>query len=278
MNNTDFNYDRVEQAIEYLVANFKNQPDLNEVSDHVHVSAQHFQRIFTDFAGVSPKKFMQFLSVDYLRNRIYNTKNLDEAADLVGLSTTSRIHDLFVTLEAVTPNEYKTKGNGLEITFGLTRSPFGDCLIGVTKRGVCHLSFVDPVSFSQELFGFQDKFHFANIEHNDAVIAPYSEKIFGTQREKLNVLVTGTNFQLKVWEALLRIPEGKVSTYGNIAEYIENPKAVRAIGTAVGDNPVAYLIPCHRVIRKEGIVGEYHWGSIRKRALLGFEMSKSERA
>ncbi len=278
MKNTDFNYHRVEEAIEYLVSNFKNQPDLNEVSDHVHVSAQHFQRIFTDFAGVSPKKFMQYLSVDYLRSHIYNTKNLEEAADLVGLSTSSRVHDLFVTLEAVTPNEYKTKGSGLDITYGLTRSPFGDCLIGTTQRGICHLSFVDPVSFSRELFGFQDKFYFANMEHNDAVIARYSEKIFGKNREKINVLVSGTNFQLKVWEALLRIPEGKVSTYGDIAAQIEHPKAVRAIGTAVGDNPIAYLIPCHRVIRKEGVVGEYHWGSTRKRALLGFEFSKSERA
>lgn len=275
---TDFNYDRVEEAINYLVANFKNQPDLNEVSDHVHVSAQHFQRIFTDFAGVSPKKFMQYLSVDYLRDHIFETKNLDEAADLVGLSTTSRVHDLFVTLEAVTPNEYKTKGNGLDITFGLTRSPFGDCLIGVTKRGICHLSFVDQISFSRELFGFQDKFYFAELEHNDEAIAPYAEKIFGAQREKLNVLVHGTNFQIKVWEALLRIPEGNVSTYSNIAEQIKNPKAVRAVGSAVGENPIAFLIPCHRVIRKEGLVGEYHWGSTRKRALLGYEMSKLERA
>ncbi len=274
---TDFNYDRVEDAINYLVTNFKKQPDLNEVSDHVHVSAQHFQRIFTDFAGVSPKKFMQYLSVDYLRSHIFETKNLEEAADLVGLSTTSRVYDLFVTLEAVTPNEYKTKGSGLDITFGVTQSPFGDCLIGITPRGLCHLSFVDPISFSRELSSFQNKFNSAEMEHNDTVIKKYAEKIFGSPREKLNVLVSGTNFQIKVWEALLRIPEGKVSTYSNIAEQIKNPKAVRAVGSAVGENPIAYLIPCHRVIRKEGVVGEYHWGSTRKRVLLGYEMSKSER-
>ena len=278
MTTTDLNYHRVEEAINYLVVNFKNQPDLNDVSDHVHVSAQHFQRIFTEFAGVSPKKFMQFLSVDYLRSHIFKTKNLEEAADLVGLSTTSRVHDLFITLEAVTPNEYKTKGNGLDITFGIARSPFGDCLIGVTKRGICHLSFVDPDSFSHEILAFKDKFYFAALEHNDEVIASFTEKIFGMQREKFNLLVQGTNFQMKVWEALLRIPEGKVSTYSDIAQQIENPKAVRAVGSAVGENPIAFLIPCHRVIRKEGLVGQYHWGSLRKCALLGYEMSKSERA
>ena len=178
MTTTDLNYHRVEEAINYLVVNFKNQPDLNDVSDHVHVSAQHFQRIFTEFAGVSPKKFMQFLSVDYLRSHIFKTKNLEEAADLVGLSTTSRVHDLFITLEAVTPNEYKTKGNGLDITFGIARSPFGDCLIGVTKRGICHLSFVDPDSFSREILAFKDKFHFAALEHNDEVITSFTEKIW----------------------------------------------------------------------------------------------------
>ena len=271
----DIDYYRVAEAIEYLTDNFKSQPDLTDVARQVHLSPSHFQRIFKEWAGVSPKKFMQYLSLDYLRERIFDTQNLNQAADLVGFSTQSRVYDLFVSIEGVTPNEYKTFGQGLEIQYGFHQTPFGECFIAMTEKGICALSFVDETNKQQTFQAFMEKWQAAklvlNAYNTEGVVQQIFEPSF---TDKIHVWIQGTNFQLKVWEALLKIPQGSVSTYQKIAESVHNPKAVRAVGTAVGNNPIAFLIPCHRVIKSTGVIGEYHWGSTRKKAILGWEMAK----
>jgi AraC family transcriptional regulator, regulatory protein of adaptative response / methylated-DNA-[protein]-cysteine methyltransferase len=276
MEQQNIDYQRVAEAIGYLNDNFKQQPNLNDVAAHVHLSPQHFQRIFTEWAGVSPKKFMQFLTIEYLRGRIYETNNLHEAADLVGFSAQSRVYDLFVNIEGVTPNEYKTFGRGLDIQYGFHQTPFGECFAAVTEKGLCALSFVQE-SNQQMIFDlFKEKWQSAKLVLNPKNTEGVVQQIFeGNKTDKIHLFLQGTNFQLKVWEALLKIPQGTVTTYQHIAESIQNPKAVRAVGTAIGKNPIAYLIPCHRVIKSSGIVGDYHWGSTRKQAILGYEMVKS---
>ena len=271
----DTDYYRVAEAIEYLTDNFKSQPDLTDVARQVHLSPSHFQRIFTEWAGVSPKKFMQYLSLDYLRERIFDTQNLNQAADLVGFSTQSRVYDLFVSIEGVTPNEYKTFGQGLEIQYGFHQTPFGECFIATTEKGICALSFVDETNKEQTFKTFMDKWQAAKLVLNTVYTEGVVQKVFApSATDKIHVWVQGTNFQLKVWEALLKIPQGSVSTYQKVADNIQNPKAVRAVGTAIGSNPIAFLIPCHRVIKSTGVIGEYHWGSTRKKAILGWEMAK----
>ena len=271
----DVDYYRVAEAIKYLTDNFKSQPDLTDVARQVHLSPSHFQRIFTEWAGVSPKKFMQYLSLDYLRERIFDTQNLNQAADLVGFSTQSRVYDLFVSIEGVTPNEYKTFGQGLEIQYGFHQTPFGECFIALTEKGICALSFVDETNKEQTFQAFMDKWQAAKLVLNTVYTEGVVQKVFDpTATDKIHVWIQGTNFQLKVWEALLKIPQGSVSTYQKIAESVHNPKAVRAVGTAIGNNPIAFLIPCHRVIKSTGVIGEYHWGNTRKKAILGWEMAK----
>ena len=273
---TNINYQRVAEAIEFMNENFKSQPSLDEVAKRVHLSPMHFQRIFTEWAGVSPKKFIQYLTVDYLREKIYSADNLHHAADIAGLSTSSRVHDLFVGIEAVTPHEYKTGGAGLEIFYGFHPTPFGECLIAVTERGICALTFITDDTQEKELAQLKNNWQSAIIKHNQERTAPFIKQIFEQGAgNKIKILIQGTNFQLKVWEALLKIPQGAVSTYAEIAKVIENPKAVRAVGTAIGSNPVAYLIPCHRVIRKEGETGMYHWGATRKKMMIGREMAET---
>lgn len=276
----NLNFSRIEQAIRFLTENVTAQPDLDEVAAQVHLSPFHFQRLFTDWAGISPKRFLQFLTTDFLKNRLSNTANLLEATDLAGLSSPSRVHDLFVTLEAVTPNEYKTGGENVEIAYGFHETPFGKCFIAVTERGICGLSFIQIDNELAIFNDFKKKWLNADFEKNEVKTALIINQIFNAppsvlNTPKLHLLVKGTNFQVKVWEALLKIPTGSLSTYQTIAELAGSPNAVRAVGTAVGSNPIAYLIPCHRVIRKEGKIGEYHWGENRKKALIGFEMAKA---
>ncbi len=271
---SDLNYERVATAINYLSQNFKKQPELEEVAQQVHLSPHHFQRIFKEWAGVSPKQFMQYLSLEYLREKIFDTSNIIQAADAVGYTAQSRVYDLFVTIEAVTPNEYKRLGKGLLIQYGFHQTPFGECLIGITSKGICALSFIDVTNKQQELDCFFDKWSLANLEFAPENTQKVVDQIFSqNNNNKARLLVKGTNFQLKVWEALIKIPNGSVATYQSIANAIQNPKAVRAVGTAIGNNPIAFLIPCHRVIRKDGQIGEYHWGRTRKKALIGYEMA-----
>jgi AraC family transcriptional regulator of adaptative response/methylated-DNA-[protein]-cysteine methyltransferase len=274
----NINYVRIEQAIKYLEDNFRRQPDLDEVAEKVHLSPFHFQRIFTEWAGISPKRFLQFLTVDFLKEKLEQSKNLVEAAESAGLSSQSRVYDLFTTLEAVTPNEYKLKGSGIRIEYGFHETPFGYCLIGVTERGICWLSFLqsdeDP---KMELEKMKAHWHNSVFHEDKKLTLDFVKQIFyPTQADKkLHVFVKGTNFQVKVWEALLRIPQGNVITYQGIAEQIDSPRAMQAVGSAVGSNHIAFLIPCHRVIRKDGILGEYRWSSTRKKGIIGWEMAKA---
>ncbi len=274
-----YNYERIAKAIQFITENIKGQPSLDEVAEKVHLSPFHFQRLFTEWAGVSPKKFLQFLTTDYLKERIKATSNLIEAAEIAGLSSQSRVYDLFTSIEAVTPQEYKSGGKGLDIHFGYHTTPFGECFIAVSERGVCGLSFIDVISKADNFNRFAKKWHFANIQNDQNLTKNYINRIFKphlSSLHKLHLLVQGTNFQLKVWEALINVPHGALTTYQSIAASIKNPKAVRAVGTAVGNNPIAYLIPCHRVIRKEGKLGEYHWGSVRKKAIVGWEAANNK--
>jgi AraC family transcriptional regulator of adaptative response/methylated-DNA-[protein]-cysteine methyltransferase len=278
MNAADqYNYTRIAEAITFITENIKEQPSLEQVAEKIHLSPFHFQRLFTEWAGVSPKKFLQFLTADYLKGKIRETSNLFEAAESAGLSSPSRVHDLFTGIEAVTPQEYKSAGKGLQIWFGHHDTPFGGCFIAVTERGICAMAFITAEELAEETQRLAAKWAFAELIADKQKTAPYIQRIFQPHLSKLNnihLVVQGTNFQLKVWEALLTIPSGALTTYQQIAESIQHPKAVRAVGTAVGQNPVAFLIPCHRVIRKEGKPGEYYWGSVRKKALLGWEAAQ----
>jgi len=273
------NFHRIEKAIGFLSENFTHQPDLNEIAAKVHVSPFHFQRIFLDWVGISPKKFLQYLTLDYLRNKIQETENLIEAAEMAGLSSQSRVYDLFVRIDGVTPDQFKRSGNGLNIFYGYHPSPFGMCFIAVSERGVCALRFVDEERRRDEYELFAHQWRFASLIHKPDFTQPYVQKIFQRERtapDNLQVLVQGTPFQVKVWEALVKIPFGTIGTFQQIAEAVERPNAVRAVASAVGYNPIVYLIPCHRIIRKDGTMGDYHVGRVRKKAMIGWEMARNE--
>ncbi|MDR0532852.1 MAG: methylated-DNA--[protein]-cysteine S-methyltransferase [Verrucomicrobiales bacterium] len=271
----DVNFKRVEKAIGYLVENFKRQPSLEEIAANSHVSPFHFQRIFSEWAGISPKKFLQFLTLEELKKTLMTSRDLIEAADMVGLSAQSRVYDLFVKIEAVTPDEYRRSGNDLLIEYGVHSTPFGDCFIAVTERGICSMSFV-TVSVAELVDELNRKWVNAKIVRNQQKTLSLASAIFaGKSGQPLRLFLQGTKFQIKVWEALLKIPFGSLATYRTIAQAIGKPSASRAVGSAVGDNPVAYLIPCHRVIRGEINIGNYHWGSPRKAALIAWERAKN---
>lgn len=274
----NLNYERIATAIDYLSTHFREQPELDEVAAQVHLSPFHFQRLFTDWAGVSPKKFLQYLTTEYLKSRIQDSANMMEAAEWAGLSSQSRVYDLFVTIEGVTPQEYRQGGQGLLIHYGYHDTPFGKCFIAVTGRGICGLSFVEEGAEAAVLDEFRERWAFARIQPDQEATAAYIRRIFREDAgpaEKLHLLVQGTNFQVKVWQALLQIPSGALTTYQQIARSIGQPTASRAVGNAVGQNPVAWLIPCHRVIRGEGAFGGYQWGPNRKKAIIGWEMARA---
>lgn len=264
-------YQRIEKAIYYLEDNFQHQPELKEVAKSAGLSEYHFQRIFNRWAGISPKRFLQFLTKENAKDLLKRSSVLN-ATYSVGLSSPGRLHDLFVSTEAVTPGEYKTYGAGLVIRYGFHPTPFGEALIGLTERGICHLSFVqnsEEAALMNFIADWSNATLMEDTQTTGALIAPIFS--LGDNPTPISLFVTGTNFQLKVWEALLSIPRGALTTYEQIAAQIGQPGALRAVGTAVGHNPIAYLIPCHRVIRKIGEFGNYRWGTARKKALLGWE-------
>lgn len=271
------NFERITQAIGYLKDNFKNQPNLDEVAEKVHLSPFHFQKLFTDWAGVSPKKFLQYLSIEHAKKLLADTSStLFDTALQTGLSGTGRLHDLFVTIEGMTPGEYKNGGENLNISYSFSLTPFGTILAASTGKGVCHLAFADDKS--DALAVLQKKF--PNAGYTEASDGLQTEVLNafanGTSADAIKLHLKGTPFQLKVWEALLNIPMGNLITYGGIAQMVHSPKASRAVGSAVGDNPVAFIIPCHRVIQSTGVMGNYHWGSTRKAAMIGWESAKAE--
>lgn len=272
---SSINYTRIEKALKYLTDNFRKQPSLEEAANHVHLSPFHFQRMFTEWAGISPKKFLQYLTIEELKKAIDKSGNLDEAAEQVGLSAQSRVYDLFVNIEAMTPLEFKKQGEGLDIHYGFHDSPFGECFIANTERGICamHFSGKNRKETAEDL---KIRWPKARIKKDESATSALAEKIFTAgKKNEFKLLVRGTPFQVKVWEALLKIPFGTLSSYSDIAKAIESPGATRAVGSAIGNNPVAYIIPCHRVIRSEGIIGNYHWGSERKTAIIGWEKARA---
>jgi AraC family transcriptional regulator, regulatory protein of adaptative response / methylated-DNA-[protein]-cysteine methyltransferase len=268
-------YALVAQAIRYLGQNFQEQPSLEDLASVLHVSPFHLQRVFSRWAGISPKRFLQFLTVDYAKERLTAAQSVLDAAYDAGLSGPGRLYDLFVTVEAVTPGEYKSQGAGLSISVGRHTTPFGECLLATTARGIVALNFLDSDHTWEEAFGeLRKSWPAATITVDPSTTAPLAKRIFAPEVNHLpplRLLIKGTNFQVKVWEALLRIPPGAICTYSDVARAIQNPQAVRAVGGAVGANAIAYLIPCHRVIRQGGLVSDYRWGATRKRALIGWE-------
>ncbi len=271
------NYQRIADAINYIRLNFKEQPNLDEVAEKVSLSPFHFQRMFTEWAGISPKKFLQYLSLDYAKSILKEKQaTLFDAAYETGLSGTGRLHDLFINIEGMTPAEYKNGGKALHINYSFAESPFGHILVASTAKGICYLAFADDKekAFSE----LQHQFPNASYHQVVDLIQQNALFIFKKDWSKLSTVklhLKGTAFQLKVWEALLRIPMGDLETYGSLAKVIQMPTASRAVGSAIGDNPVAFLIPCHRVIRSTGEFGQYHWGSTRKTAMIGWEAAKA---
>lgn len=270
---TSFTYTRIAEAIDYIQANFQDQPRLDEVAQAMHLSPAHFQRLFTEWAGTSPKKFLQFTSLAYAKWLLKEEQaSLFEATFETGLSSTSRLHDLFITLEGMTPAEYQKGGQQLTINYSFAPSLFGPILIASTPKGICHLVFAEQKTEAlQSLF---EQFPNAQFKPQIDVMQTQALQIFQTSTPDLNQIklhLKGTDFQLKVWQSLLTIPMGKLTTYGAIASNIDHPKASRAVGTAIGSNPVAFLIPCHRVIQATGVFGNYMWGATRKKALIGWE-------
>lgn len=275
-------YDRIEEAIRFLEANFRQQPGLEEVAAHVHLSPFHFQRCFRRWAGVTPKQFLQYLTIGYAKELLQQSRSLLDASLRCGLSGPGRLHDLFVTLDALTPGEYKTLGAGLTIRYGFHPTPFGTCLIALTERGICTLRFVADEERERALEEVRRQWARSRFEEDREATERVVTQIFGGEAteggEPLRLLVKGTNFQVKVWEALLRIPTGCVVSYGELARIIGAPTASRAVGSAVGDNPVGFLIPCHRVIRESGVIGGYRWGTARKQAILAWETARRQKA
>ena len=271
-------YERVERAIRYLEENYRRQPGLKDLARGAGLSEFHFQRLFRRWAGISPKRFLQYLTADHAARRLRATGSSLEAAYEAGLSGGGRLHDLFVNLHAVTPGELKRAGAGLTIQYGFHPSPFGECLIGVTARGVCHLGFVPPAGQHAALAELTAEWPQAQFEQTPHATAPLARRLFARvngDSSSIDLHVRGTNFQIKIWEALLRIPAGRVVSYEDIARRIRAPRAARAVANAVAHNPVAWLIPCHRVIRKSGALGGYRWGETRKQALLAWEAART---
>ena len=269
----NINYNRIAEAIDYIKANFKEQPNLDEVAEKVHLSPFHFQRLFSDWAGTSPKKFLQYTSLEHAKKLLKeNQATISETAYETGLSGTSRLHDLFVNIEGMTPAEYKNGGKNLAINYSFAESPFGNIIVASTQKGVCFMAFAED-----ETIGFVDlKNKFPNASFTRKLDLAQQNALFIFQNDwgklsEIKLHLKGTDFQLKVWETLLKIPMGQLSTYGSIAQQIEKPNASRAVGTAIGSNPVAFLIPCHRVIQSSGIFGGYMWGNTRKTAIIGWE-------
>ena len=276
-------YDRIAQAIAFMRQHHLSQPDLATVAQHIGLSDYHFQKLFTQWAGISPKRFSQYLTIEYAKAKINQTRSLLDLALEIGLSSPGRLHDLFVNLEAMSPGEFKAGGAGLRIHYGIHHTLFGKALIATTDRGVCNLHFLDnrgdntdDLTAEQIL---RQSWSNAEIIHDATATQSLHDLIFDSSiaqaQKPLTLLVKGTNFQLQVWRALLKVPFGGMTTYQTIATMINRPTATRAVGNAIGSNPIGYLIPCHRVIRESGELGGYRWGLERKTALLGWEASRT---
>jgi AraC family transcriptional regulator of adaptative response/methylated-DNA-[protein]-cysteine methyltransferase len=271
-------YERIEKAITYLEENFHSQPGLKEIAAHTNMSEFHFQRLFSRWVGISPKRFLQFLTKEYAKKLLEGHANILDVSYEAGLTSPSRLHDLFVTCEAVTPGEFKARGEGLAIVYGFHPTPFGECLLAKTQRGICGFYFVRNGDRQRPLAEISRTWQNANLIEDPKATGPLISKIFNPVLEEkaapFHLVLKGTNFQIKVWEALIKIPFGSAVTYEDVAFQIGLPKASRAVGNAVGQNPISFIVPCHRVIRKNADFGYYGSGPARKKAILGWEAVK----
>ena len=268
-------YSRIEKAIAYINHNFREQPSLEEISTAVNMSPFHFQRLFSEWAGVSPKKFLQYVSLRYAKQLLQRNTTLMNVSNEIGLSSSSRLHDLFINIEGMTPGEFKNGGAGLTINYSFRESPFGNIIIASTNKGVCYIHFQnnESVALRDLKACFPSAvYHQAEDKYQKDALLIFQKN--GGQTDPIKLHLRGTRFQIKVWESLLKIPTGGLSTYGDIAKKTGNPKAARAVGTAIGANPIAFLIPCHRVIQSNGKFGGYMWGAEKKMAIIGWEAAK----
>jgi AraC family transcriptional regulator of adaptative response/methylated-DNA-[protein]-cysteine methyltransferase len=276
---TGSDYARIERAIHFIQSRVREQPTLADVANELGLSEFHCQRLFQRWAGVSPKRFLQILTLEHAKQVLADSRSLLEASAEVGLSGPSRLHDLFLSLEHITPGEYKAGAKGLTVYWGVEDTPLGPALFAALDRGLCGVSFVMEGGEHSALHELRERWPGAKLEHRPAASAPYAKELrarmHGQAGQPLSLVLKGTPLQLKVWEALLRIPEGSAVAYADLARMAGVPKAARAVGTAVGQNPIACLIPCHRVISSSGVFGSYHWGAARKAALLGAELSRA---
>ena len=268
-------YHAIESAIHYLCEHISEQPTLTELSSHIGMSEHHFQRVFSRWAGVSPKRFMQFLTKERAKQALMRSRNVMDTALEVGLSGPSRLHDLMISCEAMTPGELKSLGLNLVIYHGYGVSPFGCTYIAWTERGICHLIFCQQPNSEDENEMFE-RWSGASFKQDNEYAQQYIERVFVNRDDTkpLHLILQGTNFQLKVWEALLSVGEGELTSYSQLAKRMGSPKASRAVGTAVASNKIGFLIPCHRVIRETGEIGNYRWGAKRKAAIQGWEAAR----
>jgi AraC family transcriptional regulator of adaptative response/methylated-DNA-[protein]-cysteine methyltransferase len=276
---TELDYSRVERAIAYIAAHMTEQPSLEAIAAHVHVSPFHFNRLFTRWAGTTPQRFLRFLTAEHAKQVLAESGDLLEAAYQTGLSSPSRLHDLFITYEAMTPAQYRARAAGLVVRYGFHPTPFGECLLSLTDRGICGLTFQEATERAAAVAQLQATWPGATLLARPAETKAVAIELFApavsTTRHPLPLVLKGTNFQIKVWEALLRIPAGARVSYQQVARAIGQPGAAQAVGGAVGANTIGYLIPCHRVIQQHGGPGGYRWGSVRKQALLGWEACRA---
>jgi AraC family transcriptional regulator of adaptative response/methylated-DNA-[protein]-cysteine methyltransferase len=272
-------FQRIEEAIRFIRENFRDQPDLDEIARQIHLSPFHFQRLFKEWAGVSPKKFLQFTSIEYAKQLLQEQKTLATVSFETGLSGTSRLHDLFIQIEGMTPGEYQQGGKNLHIFYSVAETVFGNILIASTNKGICHISFLNEGNGPPES-DVRLRFPAATLEQKTDLHQQQALKMFRddwSDLDRVKLHLKGTPFQIKVWNALLQIPSGALTSYHEIAKEVGDPQASRAVGTAVGNNPIAFLIPCHRVITSSGNLGGYHWGVDRKSAMIGMEAVKKSR-
>ena len=275
-------YDMVRRSLAFLTENWRDQPSLETLAEKSGVSPHHLQRIFTRWAGLSPKAFLQAVTIDHARELLRDSASILDTAYEVGLSGPSRLHDLFVTHEGMAPGVYKARGRGLTVRYGFHECPFGLALVMTTDVGLCGLAFADPGGERAALADMMARWPEADFAEDMAATAPYAARIFHSEHwspdQPLRIVFIGSDFEIRVWETLLRIPLGKASTYSDIAAHLGKPLAARAVGTAVGKNPISFVVPCHRVLGKSGGLCGYHWGLTRKRAILGWEAGVVSRA
>ncbi len=276
MNQQAYNYKKIEEAIKYIKNNFKQQPSLEEVAAHIYLSPAHFQKLFSEWAGTSPKKFLQYISLQYAKTLLKNKNaTLFDTALETGLSGTSRLHDLFISIEGMTPAQYKNGAAGLTINYSFFDSLFGKLIVASTAKGVCYMAFCEEENSAVDTL--KKYFPNANYSFKQDILQQRAVAIFTADNkdiQQIKLHLRGSAFQLKVWESLLKIPLGTLSSYGKIAHSIGNAHASRAVGTAIGSNPVAFLIPCHRVIQSSGNIGGYMWGTARKSAMIAWEQAQ----